>query len=97
MFEREDGSQTKIGDDKFQTRENLKQSQQNMPSFSRVSQFRTLKNKAKSALEKSNFLRRKHFKGDTLHKGQGKLFMTKGLTNSMYDSAIVKQNTIDNN
>ena len=97
-LERDGESQIRFGDEMYQTRESFKQSQYNpnMPSFSRMSQFRTIRNKAKSVLEKSNFLRRKHFKGDTLHKGEGKLFMTKGLTNSMYNSAIVKANTSTN-
>ena len=52
--------------------------------------FRSLRNKTKSALLDSNYLRRKHLKGDTLFKGEGKLFMTKGVPNELYDSAIVK-------
>lgn len=87
------GGGQNLEDELFQTQELLKLSQNggNVTSFSRMSQFRTLKNKTKSALEKNNFLRRKHFKGNTLHKGEGRLFMTNGLTNSMFDSAIVKQ------
>jgi len=52
--------------------------------------YKSLKNKTKSALENCNWIRRKHFKGDTLHKGEGKLFMNKGISNNLYDSSIVK-------
>jgi len=81
IFDRE--SVDKQKEDFYQTKSTFKMSQnnQNMASFSRMTQFKTLKNKAQSVLEKSNYLRRKHFKGDTLHKGEGRLFMTKGLSN----------------
>lgn len=53
--------------------------------------FRSLRNKTKSALEHSNFLRRKHFKGDTLFRGEGKLFMNKGnMDNDTYNQLLVK-------
>lgn len=74
----------------FATRETFISRKDNIDSAKE--NYRNLKNKAKSALEKSNYLRRKHFKGDTLHKGEGRLFMTNGMTNSMYDSTITRAN-----
>lgn len=74
--------------DMFKTRENFLARKENLDSAKE--NFRSLRNKAKSGLEKSNFLRRKHYKGDTLYKGEGKLFMTKGLSNSIYDATMVK-------
>lgn len=74
--------------DLFRTRGSFMSKKENLDSAKE--NFRSLKNKAKGALEKCDFLRRKHFKGDTLHKGEGKLFMTKGLNNSLYQSTIVR-------
>jgi hypothetical protein len=50
--------------------------------------YRNLKSKAKLGLEKSNLLRRKHFKGHTLHKGEGQLFKAR----SIFDSSPIRAN-----
>lgn len=75
--------------DILKTRQSINTKKENLDSAKE--NYRSLRHKTKSALENSNFLRRKHYKGDTLWKGEGKLFMNKGVMDNLtYNQFMVK-------
>ena len=38
-----------------------------------------------------NYVRKKHFKANTLRYGEGSLFMNKGVSNRDYENSIIKK------
>eukprot|EP00347_Sterkiella_histriomuscorum_P000625 403375122 len=55
------------------------------------SEFQRIQNKTKDMIANCNYVRKKHFKANTLRYGEGSLFMNKGVSNRDYENSIIKK------
>ena len=54
-------------------------------------EFNRVQNKTKDMIKTCDYVRKKHFKSNTLRYGEGQLFMNKGLRNRDYESTVLKK------